>query len=197
MNGRFSYQAGSTLTSGSIDIVCSTCYFNGSVSGELVLDGDFNFTNTLEDVWSDVSNATETAWTTLKNHIEEDFHDVMELDFSNLTSWPTIDVDLNLQDDMDDLPEAQVHFEFDDLEMYLDLDIKLATQSTYTINIFTTETPFGVSFTDLTLGLVFSVDLILIADTDIDIQNGIHIKIDKGLGFDFGLLNGNVSKTDV
>lgn len=167
------------------------------MTGELVLDGDFNFTNTLEDVWSDVSNATETAWTTLKNHIDQDFHDVMELDFSNLTSWPTIDVDLNLQNDLDDLPEAQVHFEFDDLEMYLDLDIKLATHSTYTINIFTTETPFGVSFTDLTLGLVFSVDLILIADTDIDIQAGIHIRIDKGLGFDFGLLNGNVSKTEV
>lgn len=111
---------------------------------------------------------------------------------TNLPAWRTLDVELDL-DNVTGLPGASIHFEFDDLELYLELDIKLSAGATYTLNLYTSETPVGISVPDLTIGAVFSVDLILIADAEIDIGSGIHIKLDDGLAFDLELFNSNVS----
>lgn len=159
------------------------------MTGELILTGDFNLTERVNQVWDKVSNVTETAFDTLKNYTESV---VTNIHAKDIPSWPTIDVDFNLGD-VAGLPGAQVHFEFDDLEIYLDLDITLSAESTYTINIFTSETVAGISIPGLTLGAVFSVDLILIADADIDIKSGIHVKLDDGLSFDMEIFNSNVS----
>ncbi len=159
------------------------------MTGELILAGDFNLTERVNQVWDKISNVTETAFDTLGNYTETVVTDIQAKD---IPPWPTIDVDFNLGDAAG-LPGAQIHFEFDDLEIYLDLDITLSVESTYTINIFTSETVAGISIPGLTIGAVFSVDLILIADADIDIGSGIHVKLDDGLSFDMEMFNSNVS----
>lgn len=163
------------------------------MAGDLILTGDFNLTERLNQVWDKVSNVTETALNTLRNYTETVVTDIHAKD---IPSWPTIDVDFSLGD-VPGLPGAQIHFEFDDLEIYLDVDIKLSAESTYTINIFTSETVAGISIPGLTIGAVFSVDLILIADADIDIRSGIHVKLDDGLSFDMEMFNSNVSAITV
>lgn len=159
------------------------------MTGELILAGDFNLTESVNQVWDKVSNVTETAFDTLVNYTKAAVTDIQT---KGLPPWPTIDVDFNLGDAAG-LPGAQIHFEFDNLEIYLDLDVMLSAESTYTINIFTSETPAGFSIPGLKIGAVFSVDLILIADADIDIGSGIHIKLDDGLSFDIEMFNSNVS----
>lgn len=166
------------------------------MTGELILNGDFNLTETVNEVWDNVSNKTETVFDTLENYAKTVVTDVSTFQVEGIPSWPTIDVDFDLDGDAA-FPEAQIHFEFDDLEIYLDLDIKLSAESTYTINIFTSETVAGISVPGLTVGAVFSVDLILIADADIDIGSGIHVKFDDGLSFDLGMFNSNVSAVTV
>lgn len=130
----------------------------------------------------------ETAFDTLENYTETV---VTNIHAKDIPSWPTVDLDFNLGD-VPGLPGAQIHFDFDDLEIYLDLDIKLFAESTYTINIFTSGTVAGISVPGLKIGAVFRVDLILIADADIDIGSGIHVKQD-GLSFDMEMFNFNVS----
>ncbi|KAJ5656691.1 hypothetical protein N7507_008641 [Penicillium longicatenatum] len=183
-----------------IEIICSTCYVNGSVTGDLTLTGGFNFTEAIDNVGDEILNITDTAIDQLETYVktvaEDAVEDIVNLDLEAIPSWPTLDLDFNL-DNVAVLPEAQIHFEFDDLELYLDLDIKLSAGATYTLNVFSSETPEGFRVPGLTVGAVFSVDLILIADAEIDIGSGIHIKLEDGLSFDLEMFNSNVSSISV
>lgn len=173
---------------------------NGSVTGDLTLSGGFNFTEAVDNVKDDIVNITDTAINELETYVktvaEDAVEDIANLDLDAIPGWPTLDLDFNL-DDVAALPEAHVHFEFDNLELYLDLDIRLSAGATYTLNIFSSETPAGFQVPGLTVGAVFSVDLILIADAEIDIGSGIHIKLEEGLSFDLEMFNSNVSSISV
>lgn len=124
--------------------------------------------------------------------LESDIKDIATFNIDDISAWPTLNVSLQL-DDLSGLPDAQIHFEFDDLELYLDLDIVLSVGASYTLPLYTSETPYGISLDGFSLGAVFTVDLILIAEADIDIGSGIHIKFDDGLSFDLDMFSSNVS----
>lgn len=131
----------------------------------------------------------------LETYAEKVLSDVTSLDISDfendITAWPTLDVDVNLNSSK--ISDAKVYLEFNDLEMYLDLDIQLATGAAYTLNIYTSESPVGISVPGVDLGVLFSVDLILIAEAKIDIGSGIHIKLDDGLSFELEMFNTDLS----
>lgn len=168
-----------------------TCYVKGVVSGALTISGDFNLTETLDGFKDEVTNITEKVIDQIEEYAEDVWDDLSDESFK-IKAFPTIDFDLNLQN-LPKIPEAHVHFDFDDLELYLDLDIILNTGATYSLNLFTSETPAGFSIPGLTAGAVFSVDLILIAEAQVDIGSGIHIKLDDALSFDLELFSSNLS----
>jgi hypothetical protein len=175
----------SSEISADIEIICTTCYVTGSVTADLTLTGDFNFTEVVDGV--------ETEFEAYIEEVAQDIRqEITTFNATNLSAWPALDVELDL-DNVTGLPGASIHFEFDDLELYLELDIKLSAGATYTLNLYTSETPGGISVPGVTIGAVFSVDLILIADAEIDIGSGIHIKLDDGLAFDLEMFNSNVS----
>ncbi|KAJ5945507.1 hypothetical protein N7454_002346 [Penicillium verhagenii] len=175
-----------------IGIKCSTCYVDGSVSGDLTLTGGFNLNDTITEVESDVKNVTDQVIDQLKNYVKSTIEDIATDDVDDI-SWPTIDVDMNMEDTLSGLPNAQIQFKFDNLELYLELDIKLSAETTYTLNLFTSDTPVGFEVPGVDAGAIFSVSLILIADAEIDIGTGIHIKLDDGLAFDLDMFSSNVS----
>ncbi|KAE8552349.1 hypothetical protein EYB25_006243 [Talaromyces marneffei] len=184
-----------------IEIICTTCYVNGSVTGDLTLTGDFNFTQAIDGVKDELKNVTVTALDQFEEYVEElakDIgKDIITFNSSNLPAWPTLDVGLDL-DNITGVTGASIHFEFDNLELYLELDIKLSAGATYTLNLYTSETEEGFSVPGYaTIGAVFSVDLILIASAEIDIGTGIHIKLDDGLAFDLEMFNSNVSTVSI
>ncbi|RAO67458.1 uncharacterized protein BHQ10_003470 [Talaromyces amestolkiae] len=190
----------SSESSTDIEIICTTCYVNGSVTGDLTLTGDYNFTAAVEGVKTELQNVTYTAVDQFEEYIEELGKDITnEIETFNATTlpaWPTLDVGFDLENNTG-LPGASIHFEFDDLELYLELDIKLSAEATYTLNLYTSETPEGISVPGVTIGAVFSIDLILIANAEIDIGSGIHIKLDDGLAFDLEMFNSNVSTVTI
>lgn len=145
---------------------------------------------------NELKNVTDTAIDQFEEYVDEVAQDIgleiITFTATNLPAWPTLDVELDLHN-ITGLPGASIHFEFDDLELYLELDVKLSAGATYTLNLYTSETPEGISVPGVTIGAVFSVDLILITDAEIDIGSGIHIKLDDGLAFDLEMFNSNVS----
>ncbi|EED13272.1 conserved hypothetical protein [Talaromyces stipitatus ATCC 10500] len=207
---QYSEESSSNTTAGSdrlsseysagIEIICTMCYINGSVTGDLTLAGDFNFTAAVNTVKSELRNVTDTAFHQFEQYVEEVAKDISKeiitLNATTLPDWPTLDVNLDLNN-ATGLPGAHIHFEFDNLELYLDLGIKLSAGATYTLNLYTSETPAGISVPGLKMGAVFSVDLILISDTEIDIGSGIHIKLDDGVAFDLEMFNRNVSRVTI
>ncbi|KKK13637.1 hypothetical protein ARAM_000775 [Aspergillus rambellii] len=175
-----------------ISVICTTCYVNGSIGGSLRLGGDFNLTETVDSFTDEVTNVTDSAFDQIEEYLEDVFTNITLLHFDEIPAWPTVDIDFDFEH-LDGFPEVQAQFEFDGLELYLELDVQLSAGATYTLNLFTSETIAGFSVPNLEAGAVFKVSLVLIAEAEIDISSGIHIKLDDGLKLDLELFNKNVS----
>jgi hypothetical protein len=103
---------------------------------------------------------------------------------------------LNLTFDMDvpNIPQCDLRFQFDGMELYMEIDTILSVGATYTLNLYTSESLIGVSVgEDLLIGVVFSVDLILSVEDEIDISSGFHIQLNDGLAIDIAMFDQNVS----
>ncbi|GAW13357.1 hypothetical protein ANO14919_027400 [Xylariales sp. No.14919] len=187
---------GDASTSGGIEVTCATCYVKGLVTAELGFDSDFNIaqaiTNFTKDVGKEVDNITSAAIEYLDDEIPGLLANLTDdLDFSDI-SFPPLNISFNV--DVPDIPECRLQFQFDDLELYMLLDTVLSAGATYTLNLYSSNTPIGLSIDSETfVGVVVSIDLILAVNTDIDISSGLHIKVDDGMALDLSLFSQNIS----
>jgi hypothetical protein len=158
----------------------------------LTISDDFNLTQAIQDVKGEVENATSSAVDTLESYVKTVVEEISTLDLAKIPAWPTLDIDFNLAN-ISSLPSVNGRFEFDALELYLDLDLKMNAGATYTLNLFTSKTEAGFSIPNLEAGAIFSVTLILISKAEVDISGGIHLKLDDGLALDLELFNKDTS----
>ncbi|KAL3473666.1 hypothetical protein BJX99DRAFT_192525 [Aspergillus californicus] len=170
-----------------LSVTCTACYINGSVSSFLTVANNFNVTEAIDSVIDEVANVTESAFDQLKSYAQDSVDDLPDI-----PAWPTLDVDFDL-DDTVAFPDVHAQFEFNDLEFYLELNVQLSAGATYTLNLFTSQSVAGFSIPGLEAGALFKVSLVLIAQAEINISSGIHIKLADGLALDLELFNKNVS----
>ncbi|KAI1409236.1 hypothetical protein F5Y13DRAFT_203648 [Hypoxylon sp. FL1857] len=182
--------------SANIDITCTTCYIKGNATTQFSVDGDFDATQAIQNftaqVESEASNVTDAVIDSIENYFPTVFHNLEDgFDLDDF-DFPPINATFDL--DFPDIPECRLQFSFDGLELYMLLDTVLSAGATYNLNLYTSNTPIGISASnDLFLGVVFSVDLILSAHAEIDISSGIHIRLEDGVGLDMALFGNNVS----
>jgi hypothetical protein len=162
------------------------------VNGHLTIRDDLNLTEVVHSVASELDNATTAAWDDLKDYVKDVAKDIGTFHLSDIPAFPTLDVDFNL-DKTAGLPPINARFEFDNLELYLDIDLKLNAGTYYTFRLFTSETPAGFAIPGLEAGALFKASLILMTESEIDISSGIHLKLDDGLALDMELFNKKVS----
>lgn len=184
------------LIDADVSVVCSKCYIKGDVQGHLKFREDVNVTEVVDSVESEVKNATHSAWEQVKDYVEDAAKDIAHFHPSDIPAFPTLDVDLNLGE-THGLPPIDAHFEFDNLELYMDMDLKLQGGTYYYLKLFSTETPAGFSLPSLDAGAIIKASLILTSDSDINIKSGIHLKLEDGLAFDMELFNKKVSKLNL
>lgn len=92
------------------------------------------------------------------------------------------------------IPQAELSFTFNDFEMYMLLDAALGGEATYTLPLYTSESPLGMRLTDdLGLGVYFEMALILDAEDEMDISSGFHLKVEDGLAIQIPLFSQNVT----
>ncbi|KAF2870182.1 hypothetical protein BDV95DRAFT_75555 [Massariosphaeria phaeospora] len=186
-----------TLEAG-IEIICTTCYVKGLATVEVTVDGELDLGQILRDtaleVKGAVKNLTDDVETYFENYTEtvvtrlDDGFDWSDLEFPTFNS----SIDFNLA--IPAIPEANLKFRFDGLELYLQLNTILSLGATYELPLFRSETPVGVSFGEnLELGAIFSVDLILAVEGEVDISSGIHLKLDDGVEINLALFGESVS----
>lgn len=176
--------------------MCTTCYVKGLASAQLNIADDFDageaLNKTVASVFDTVNNFTEDV----EDYFETYFKGVVKnlddgIDWHDFAFPP-----LNYSFDMDIKPidDVTLNFQFDDMELYLELNTILGAGATYELNLFTSNTPIGIGVgKDLTLGVVFKVDLLLSVQGTIDISSGLHIKLDDGVGIDIALFSDAVS----
>ncbi|KAI0458224.1 hypothetical protein F5B21DRAFT_460250 [Xylaria acuta] len=188
---------GDTSISAGVEVTCVTCYVKGLVTTELGFASDFDIaqaiTNFTKDVGEEIENVTETAFNYLKNETPELAANLTDdFDFGDI-DFPPLNISFNV--DVPDIPECRLHFQFDDLELYMLLDTVLSAGTTYTLNLYSSNTPIGLSIDSETfVGVIVSIDLVLGVDADIDISSGLHIKVDDGMALDLSLFSQNVSR---
>lgn len=180
-----------------MEVVCTTCYIRGDATAQFTLDKNFNFTQTYDNIISnftdEIGNFTSEVVTYAEdafgNVTVKVFEDGLDADDFDLPPFP---FDFNLA--VPDIPESELQFQFDNLELYMQVDTILSGGATYTINLYTSKSEIGFAVTkDLFVGVVFTVDLILAVEAEIDISSGFHIQLNDGISINLPLFNNNVS----
>lgn len=117
--------------------------------------------------------------------LTDGFH-ISDFDFGPL------DIDFDVE--VPDIPSADLSFQFDGMELYMEINTNLSSGATYTINLFTSKSPIGFAVAeDLLIGVVFSVDLILSVESEVDISTGFHIQLHDGVTINIPMFDHNVS----
>ena len=141
-------------------------------------EGDFDasqeFEYVIDQVKDEISNLTDSAAQVVQDFLEDDDQDSF-----------AVDNDFNIE--LPEIPKCHLQFQFDGMEVYMDLDVSFYDETTYTLNLYTSESPVGISVGDQELGVIFSVDLVLGVKGEIDINSGFHIRLNDGIRIDIGL----------
>ena len=189
---------GNTSLNAGIKVVCKTCYVKGTATTQFTINRNFNASQAFENFTSEVKNDIDIIATTFVNATEDyakhTASDILSGDFDihNDFDFPTIPFDLQL--DAPDVPECQLRFQFDGLELYMQIDTILSGGVTYKINLYTSESLVGISISDdLEIGVIFTIDLILSVEAEIDISSGFHIKLEDGAAVNIPMFGQNVS----
>lgn len=196
-------------------VSCASCYVKGTAYASLSVEGDFNFTQALSDfhtqflpeiknistdVWYDLENWADYVYTNITGTVEEEvvefFNDGDVDDFDicwDCYAFPSLNQSFDIT--LTDIPETKLKLEFDDLELYMQLDLSLAAGKTYEIDLYpkTWSQPAGIAVGDQMVGIIVSLQLILQINDQVDISTGVHVKFDDGLAMEIAMFGTDVS----
>ncbi|KAK3994381.1 hypothetical protein QBC44DRAFT_340839 [Cladorrhinum sp. PSN332] len=172
----------------SIDITCVTCYFKAGATVELSVKGDFNISSTIKDVTNQVqvglANVTGSVMTSFDqyfDHIKNEFTS-NQLDPSDF-SFDNFSIDTDFDINIPPIGGVELLFQLDELELYMLVSTKLQAQSTLTIPLYRSQTPFGFGVDGMELGVFITADLTLAARGSFEATSGFHLKVNPPLGF--------------
>ena len=187
-------KSGNASVSASVEIVCTTCYIKGTATAQFTINGHFNASQAFQNLTSEIGTEVENITTTAIDYVENYVKTVITSNGFHINdlAFPPIKVDFDI--DVPDIPECELRFQFDGMELYMQTDTTLSGGATYTLNLYTSETPIGFKVSDeLLIGVIFSVDLILSVESEIDISSGFHIQLKDGVAIDIPMFSHNVS----
>ncbi|KAK3290999.1 uncharacterized protein B0H64DRAFT_420741 [Chaetomium fimeti] len=186
----------------SIEVKCVTCYFKAGATAQLTIGGDFDIGDTIRNVTGQVKDELGDLVRTTVESIDDainldelkqlvgpgDFEMDEFIDFSNVS----IDTDIDIN--FPPLPEVQLLFQIDHMDLYMEMDTTIAAGVTLTIPLYKSQTAFGITLMDgLEAGVFVTLDLILSVEGEITIRSGFHLLLDDPVGFKLALFGQNVS----
>ncbi|KAH6717353.1 hypothetical protein BKA61DRAFT_573392 [Leptodontidium sp. MPI-SDFR-AT-0119] len=197
VSGEIENESSNATLSAGVEIVCTTCYIKGLATAQFTINGNFNFSQAFDNVTSEIAGEIGNFSTAVVDYVQKTINDTTTnirkdgLDIDDF-DFPPIEIDFDI--DIPDIPECELEFQFDQMELYMQVDTILSSGATYTINLYTSRTPIGFAVgDDLMIGIVFTVDLIIAVETEIDISSGFHIQLNDGIAINIPIFNHNVS----
>lgn len=190
---------------GMVEIICMECYVTGTAVAELhidVVDPAAHAREVISNFTEDVQNITQGFFEYAIEYVDDylqdaDSGDILENLVDGGQQWedlelPTFNYTMDL--DIPEVPECKLRFQFDGLELYMSMNTILEVSATYELPLYKSQSAVGISITpDLSLGLQFTVDLILNVEGEIDISSGFHIKVNDGIAIEITLFSNDVS----
>ncbi|KAM7207357.1 hypothetical protein V8F20_002237 [Naviculisporaceae sp. PSN 640] len=93
----------------------------------------------------------------------------------------------------EDIVDPTVRLDFHGVEAYVDIDVDITAGAAYAVNLFTSQSPLGLGFPGLSLGLVFYVDLVFALTAEIDLEGGFYVQVEEGSFLETSILGGDVT----
>lgn len=173
-------------------MICKYCYSRGTVTAELTIDDNFNpdkiINNTKTEVKKQFDGLLSNVTTWLKDATGELLESIgSDFDVSLPPFRPSFDIDI------EPINDVNVRFQFDQMELYMDMTTTIDAQATYEMNLFVLNSSAGFELGGTQVDFVLTVDLILSVDGKIAIDNGFHIKLNDGVELKIALFGKAVS----
>lgn len=92
-----------------------------------------------------------------------------------------------------DIFKPVIRFDLKGVEAMAKLDVKSTGSLVFAINLFTSETPLGLSIPGLKIGIIFSVDLVFVLSDSMDIQGGFYTKLADDAFFQIEIFDGDIT----
>jgi hypothetical protein len=92
----------------------------------------------------------------------------------------------------EDIIKPTVRLEFEGVEAYVNLGIATSAGATYAINLFTSNSPVGLGFPGLSLGLVFYLDLVFSLTSAVDLKGGFYVNIEDDAFLETDAFTGDI-----
>lgn len=188
---------GNTSISASVEILCTTCYIKGTATAQFTINGNFNVSQAFDNVTSQVETKVDNITTTVVDYVEtaaENITSNILSDGFHIADFDLTPIQVDFDIEVPDIPECDLEFQFDGMELYMQVDTILSGGATYTLNLYESKTPIGFATGDgLLIGVVFSLDLILSVEAEIDISSGFHIQLNDGVTINIPMFGQNVS----
>ncbi|EOO02257.1 hypothetical protein UCRPA7_2274 [Phaeoacremonium minimum UCRPA7] len=87
----------------------------------------------------------------------------------------------------------KVRLSFEGVEAYVDLRIAMSAGATYVVNLFTSNSPIGLGFPGLSVGVVFYVDLVFALTEEIDLEAGFYVKLADDAFLEASVFGGDIT----
>ncbi|KAH8879867.1 hypothetical protein GQ53DRAFT_849339 [Thozetella sp. PMI_491] len=88
-----------------------------------------------------------------------------------------------------------VRLDFAGVEAYVDMRVAMTGGATYSLNLFTSQSPLGIDFVGGSVGVVLYVDLVFSLTEQIDLEAGFYVKVADGAYLETSILRGDITKS--
>ncbi|KAB5570850.1 hypothetical protein GE09DRAFT_1104993 [Coniochaeta sp. 2T2.1] len=93
----------------------------------------------------------------------------------------------------EDIINPTVRLEFTGVEAYVDMEIAMSAGASYAVNLFTSNSPIGLGFPGLGVGVVFYVDLVFRLTEQIDLEGGFYVKLADSAYLEASIFGGDIT----
>lgn len=87
-----------------------------------------------------------------------------------------------------------VRFDLAGVEAYMKLGVTTTGVLAFSVNLYSSNTPIGLSVRGLKLGIIFSVDLAFTVSSAMDLEGGFYMKLAEDAFFEVDILDGDIMK---
>ena len=120
----------------------------------------------------DDADITRSSWA---DHDSIGVTDTVSLAVTCIDCYTRGTVTAKLTDE--DIINPTVRLEFDGVEAYVDMEVAVSAGASYAVNLFASNSPIGLGFPGLSVGVVFYVDLVFSLTEQIDLEGGFYVKL--------------------
>lgn len=88
-----------------------------------------------------------------------------------------------------------MRLEFSDVEAYAFLGVEVNAAQTFSLTLFSSDSPIGIGITGLDVGVVFFVDLVFHLTEEIDLTAGFQVQVPNDAYLEADIFGGDVGDT--